>query len=930
LNKNILILSLLFILIGLKIGAQNFDLTFQGSFLELPFPEFVRILEEETDARFFYLDQWVQGIKISASGEEISLQNTLSDAFLPAGLNYYIDKNLNVFITQEQALVNKLPEYTVKGISSDTYPGIEKDNELSKTELQYIEGRKAGLRETIVIGTGPENGDASGAVIYGKMVDVESGEPLIGATIYVQELKKGAVSDVDGRFSIVLPPGKYTVDLNCMGMATENYYLDVKSGGNLDIFMNRSMIPLKEVVIEANRFHNVRGTQMGFERLDVKTIKEVPIVLGEKDLLKVARMLPGVQNVGEGATGFNVRGSAADQNMIYVKKVPVYNSSHMFGFFSSINPDIVKDFSLYKSNVPAEYGGRLASFFDISTRQGNMNEYTARGGISPITGHIAVEGPIVKNKSAFVFSARSTYSDWILKQMEDPVLRNSNASFYDLAGTLTFEPNDKNLIKTFGYYSKDKFNLGLDNRYEYSNAGASIDLSHRFNSRISGDLAAVFGEYAFQTIDETIEVYAFSQDYRIDHFELKADFTWLSLGRHKLSFGGNSIFYNLHRGNVLPYGEGSLKVPVYLGNEKGVESALYFADEFALSPVLTIYGGLRFNYYMALGPAEVLQYAEGLPKRESNIVDTLMFGNGKVIKGYSGLEPRIAMNYLLGADNSVKFSYNRVRQFLFMLSNTIAISPSDQWKLCDYNFVPPYVDQVSAGYYHDFRKKGISTSIEVYHKWVSNVIEYRDGADFITSPHVEQVTLQGDQRAYGVELMVKKSAGKYNGWIAYSYSRSFMHFKGDYPGESINDGQVYPSNYDRPHNLSIVSNYKVDRRLSFSANLVYITGRPVTYPISVYYQENFQNVHYSDRNKYRIPDYFRIDLSINLEGNLIRKKLAHSFWMLNVYNLTGRKNAYSVYFKNEDGVMNGYKLSIFGRPVVTLSWNFKFGNYASE
>ncbi len=929
-NKNRIILSLILILIGLKTGAQNSDVYFQGNFREIPFPEFVRILERETEVQFFFLDHWVEGIEITTSGEGLSLQKTLSDAFLAAGLNYYIDENLNVFVTREQAIVTTLPEYSLKSSTSDFSSGIEKEDDFSKTELQYIEGRKAGIRETLIVGSGTGNGDESGAVIYGKMMDVESGEPLIGATIYVQELKKGAVSDVDGRFNIVVPPGKYTVDFNCMGMAAENYYLDVKSGGNLDISMNRSMIPLNEVVIEANRFHNVRGTQMGFERLNVKTIKEVPIVLGEKDLLKVAQMLPGVQSVGEGATGFNVRGSAADQNMIYVKKVPIYNSSHMFGFFSSINPDIVKDFSLYKSNVPAGYGGRLASFFDISTRQGNMNEYTARGGISPITGHVAVEGPIIKNKAAFVLSARSTYSDWILKQMEDPVLRNSNASFYDLAGTLTFEPNDKNLIKTFGYYSKDKFNLGYDNDYEYSNAGASIDLSHRFNSRISGDLAAVFGEYAFQTVDKTIDVYAFSQDYRIDHFELKADLTWLSLGRHKLSFGGNSIFYDLHRGNILPYGDESLKVPVNLGRENGLESAIYFADEFVMTPRLTFYGGLRYNFFMALGPAEILQYGEGLPKRESNIVDTLMFGKGQVVKRYSGLEPRIAVNYLLGADNSVKFSYNRIRQFLFMLSNTIAISPVDQWKLVDYNIVPPYVDQVSAGYYHDFRKKGISTSFEIYHKWVSDVIEYREGADFISSPNTELVTLQGDQRAYGVEAMVKKNAGKFSGWISYSYSRSLMYFKGDYPGESINDGDVYPSNYDRPHNLSIVSNYKVDRRLSLSANLVYITGRPVTYPISVYYLDNIQNVHYSDRNAYRIPDYFRIDLSINLEGNLRRKKLAHSFWMLNVYNLTGRKNAYSVYFKNEDGVMNGYKLSIFGRPIVTLSWNFKFGNYASE
>ena len=301
-----------------------------------------------------------------------------------------------------------------------------------------------------------------------------------------------------------------------------------------------------------------------------------------------------------------------------------------------------------------------------------------------------------------------------------------------------------------------------------------------------------------------------------------------------------------------------------------------------------------------------------------------------MIKRYSGPEPRISLNYLLGADNSVKFSYNRVRQYLFMLTNTIAISPTDQWKLCDYNIAPPFVDQLSAGYYHDFKKIGFSTSLEVYYKRVSNVKEYRDGASFINNPDIELEILQGDQKAYGLELMARKNTGRLNGWVAYSYSRSTMLVKSNFPGESINNGVPYPSNYDRPHNLNIVSNLKLDRRFSFSLNMVYTTGRPVTYPISIYYMDRIQHIYYSERNEYRIPDYFRMDLSINIEGNLRREKLAHSFWMLNFYNLTGRKNAYSVYFENEDGAMKGYKLSIFGRPLITLSWNFKFGNYSSE
>jgi hypothetical protein len=333
---------------------------------------------------------------------------------------------------------------------------------------------------------------------------------------------------------------------------------------------------------------------------------------------------------------------------------------------------------------------------------------------------------------------------------------------------------------------------------------------------------------------------------------------------------------------------------------------------------------------MALGPGEVLDYPEGEPFRPEHVSDTLVFGRGEIMKTYTSLEPRLALNYLLGSNQSLKLSYNRVKQFLFMLSNTIAVSPTDQWKLCDLHLTPPFVDQLSIGYYRDIPRWGLSTSLEVYYKWVRDVVEYRDGASFISSPYVEQVTLQGEQRAYGLEVMIRKSAGQLNGWLAYSYARSIMQVASSLTGEQINDGAPYPSNFDRPHSLNLVTNFKVNRRLSLSANLVYITGRPVTYPVSIYYMEGMQYIDFSERNSYRIPDYFRVDFSINLEGNLKERKLLHSYWMLNFYNLTGRENAYSVFFKNENGEIRGYKLSIFARPVITLSWNFKLGNYASE
>jgi hypothetical protein len=909
--------------------AQGGDVQFNGDFQDVPFAEFVERVEAQTGVTFYYLESWIRGIRVTSSGDDISLRRTLDRTLLPAGVYYYIEGQREIYLTNQKPYVSRLPDYS--GLA-DAVTRIDEGETggLTSTEQRYIDGRKAGMLETLQVGTRAEGEGKNVAVLYGKITDLETGDPLIGATVYFDELKRGTATDVDGRFNIVVRPGKYTVEFKCMGMKDRNNYLEVLSGGTLDIGMEKTVIALTEVVVQANRYHNVRGTQMGFDRLNYKVLKEVPVVMGEKDILKVIQMLPGVQTVGEGAAGFNVRGSAADQNMIYVNKVPVYNSSHLFGFFTSFSPDIVKDFTLYKSNVPASYGGRLASFFDITARQGNLNKYTAHGGISPVTARLSVEGPIQKGKSSLILAGRSTYSDWILARLKDPELRDSKANFQDVSGMFTWEPGEKTLVKAFGYYSHDYFRLGTTNQYDYNNAGGSVNIRRRLGSRLSGELALVYGMYEFTTINEQVASESWTQAYRINHYETKVDMSWLSLGKHRLTFGGNAILYNLDRGTVLPYGDISIRVPVELGLENGLESAVYLADEITLTPRLTLYGGLRFSAYMSLGPDEVQVYGEDVPMQPGSVVDVIDAGPYELIKTYTGLEPRFAVNFMLGANNSVKFSYNRINQYLFMLSNTIAISPTDQWKLCDYNITPPFVDQVSLGFYQDFPRGGLNTSLEVYYKSLHNVVDYRDGASFISTPHVETVTLQGEQEAYGFEALVKKNAGKLSGWIAYSYSRSLMQVDSPIPGERINYGEPYPSNFDRPHNLSVVTNLKVNRRLSFSGNLVYTTGRPVTYPISIYYLDGIQFIDYSNRNSYRIPDYFRLDLSVNLEGNLRERKLFHSYWMLNFYNVTGRKNAYSVYFQNDEGTINGYKLSIFGQMIVTLSWNVKLGNYASE
>ncbi len=925
------IFAIIFWAVGIGFAAvpvfsQEGEILVSGHLDGGAFDEFVRMVESQADCHFYYQPNWVEGISISFSGDQVRLSAILNNAFRGTSLRYLVDADQHVIITEGVDLLGSLPDYKQSGERA-IYDGKE---QITDTERRYINGRRTAEAETIIIGNRSAGRSGKNVIVNGKLDDYETGEPLIGATIYIEELQIGAVSDVVGHYSVVMSSGRYSAVFNCMGMREIRYFIDVYSDGQLNVSMEKELIPINEVTVKADRYHNVTGMQMGFERLDIKSIKEIPVVMGEKDLLRVAQMLPGVQNVGEGSSGFNVRGSPADQNLFYINKVPVYNPSHLFGFFSSFSPDIVKDFRLYKSNIPAEYGGRLASYFDISTRDGNRNRFTARGGISPITGRLAVEGPIKKDHTSFVLSARSTYSDWILKRLDNPELRNSNALFYDFAGNVTIEPSDRNLVKVFAYHSYDRFSLSTSNHYQYSNSGGSVDWRHRLSPSLSADLTALAGRYTFQTIDNTYPSASYTHDYLIDHYEAKANIRWITGLKHTVNFGASIINYRMNRGDILPAGPESSRIPTHLGNENGIESAIYIADEFKVMSWLTLYGGLRYSLFSNLGPNTVYDYYGNGPRDPANISDTLYYSGGEAIKTYSGPELRLAANFSTGANSSIKLSYNRIRQYLFMLSNTIAISPTDQWKLSDYHIRPPYLDQFSAGYYKDFPRRGISTSFEAYYKKTYDVVEYKDGASFITSPNVETEILQGNQQAYGLEFLLKKDLGKLNGWISYTLSRAMVQVRGDEPWNSINLGEPYPANYDKPHAVNVVANYRINRRFSFSSNLVYATGRPVTYPISLYYYNEQQIVDYSLRNKYRMPDYFRVDFSMNIEGNLKARKLAHSYWMFSIYNLTGRKNAYSIFFRSEDGRINGYKMSVFGTQIITLSWNFRFGNYASE
>jgi len=887
-----------------------------GEFRNMTFIQFVRELEEKSDYRFFFNPVWVDSLIVNVSASNKTLPQILDDILIDTELKYAITESHSVYITVRESVVTTLPADFF-----DNSPAFADNLKKKYDYSRFEETEKTKIEKVIVIGTKGSNNKPT-ASIAGYVRNVKSGEPMIGATVMIEDPLIGVATDPFGYYSISLPKGKHQMKIRSIGMKNTERSVILNADGKLNIEMEEDVIPLKEVIIVSERDAKVMSMQMGTEKIDLKTMKQIPLALGEVDVLKAVLTLPGVQSVGEGTVGFNVRGGATDQNLILFNEATIYNPSHLFGFFSAFNPDLLKNVELYKSGIPAEFGGRISSVLNISTREGNKKKFSGSGGISPITGRLALEGPIIKEKSSFLIGARSTYSDWLLKKIPSTGLQNSEASFYDVNLNLNHEFSTKDHLHASGYISKDRFKLQNDTTYGYSNKMAAIKWRHIFNNKFFGELGANYSGYDYSISSNNNPVNAFELSYALQQSNIKADFSYFLNARHTLNFGAGTILYQLSPGSLYPSGTESLVLKDILPNEQATESAVYLGDQFELNSHLSFYAGLRYSFYRNNGPREVYIYEPGVAKDVTTIIDTLRYASGQKIATYGGPEIRLSARYVLSKNSSVKVSFNRMRQYLQMLSNTTAIAPTDIWKLSDPYIQPLLGDQFSVGYYKNV--KALELSVEVYYKKMQHFLDYKGGAELILNHHIETDVINAAGKAYGAEFLIKKPTGKLNGWMSYTYSRSLLRTNGEFPSEVINKGDYYPSNYDKPHAFNLIGNYKFNRRFSMSSNVTYGTGRPITLPLAKYDIDGTSRLFYSERNQYRIPDYFRIDFGINIEGNHKIKKLAHSSWSLSVYNLTGRKNAYSVYFTSENGVVKGYKLSIFGAAIPGITYNFKF------
>ncbi len=887
-----------------------------------PFQDLVRTLEASSAYHFYFDAAETDSLSVSIKATRATLPQLLDLLFQKTLFHYAIDASKRVFITKKFAVSTTLPGgfFTPKNAAADAVV----DNDLPYEEKPKEKFKAAAENKVFEIGARGGRDNKTTATLAGYVKDIKTGEAIIGASVYLDTPAVGVNTDQFGYYTLTINKGSHLLTISSAGMKDAKRQVLIHSDGKLDIELQEYIGTLKTVIVSAERRSNTRSLQMGVNKLNIKLIKQVPVVFGEADILKVVLALPGVTSTGEASNGFNVRGGSTDQNLILFNDATIYNPSHLFGFFSAFNPDVVKGIELYKSAIPEKYGGRLSSVLDVSLQDGNKKEWTGAAGIGPLTGKFTIQGPIKKEKTSLIAGGRTTYSNWLLNTVPSDAYKNSRANFYDGNLRITHVINEKNTIFLTGYISSDKFNLNNDTTYKYGNTNANIKWKHNFNNKSSAVFTAGVDHYQYAINSSGNKVNAFKLGFDINQTYFRADFTYTPNYRHSISYGINSIYYKLHPGSFTPQGAQSLVKPDVIPAEQALESAIYLGDQYAITPKLSVNAGIRYVMYNYLGPRDVNNYAEGLPRDTSTITGKTNYTSGKFIKTYQAPEIRIAFRYAISDSTSIKLSFNTLQQYIHSLSNTVNVSPTDIWKLSDPHIKPQQGKQLSLGLYKNFKSNTIETSLEVYYKQTKNFLDYKSGAKLLLNSHIETDVLSTRGKAYGVELMIKKNSGKINGWLSYAFSRTFLQVDDALAGQTINKGSYYPASFDKPHNVNFIGNYRISHRYSISLNAIYSTGRPITLPIGIFALGGSNALLYSDRNQYRVPDYFRTDFSVNIDGNHKLKQRFHNSWSFGVYNFTARQNAYSVYFVQENGQIKGYQLSIFGTAIPFVTYNIKF------
>lgn len=785
----------------------------------------------------------------------------------------------------------------------------------------------------ISFGDDPAPVEEAKFTISGFIKDATNGEDLIGATVYIEEISSGAQTNVYGFYSITLPPGKYHLQFRYIGYSTVKKEVALTDNIRLDIELTSEDLQLEEIVISASpEDQNVQGVEMGVNELDIKTIQKLPVLLGEVDVIKGIQLLPGVSTVGEGASGFNVRGGNVGQNLVLLDEAPVYNSSHLLGFFSVFNPDAVKDVKLYKGGAPVQYGGRIASFLDIRMKEGNNRKFGVEGGVGTIFSRLAVQGPLVKEKGSFIVAGRRSYIDALAKPFTDVLDDGAQLYFYDLTAKANYTFNENNRLYLSGYFGKDKFLFDANQGFSWGNSTGTLRWNHLFNERFFSNFSLVYSDYDYNLAFGENDLDFFKWQSRIRTMTFKPEFNYFVNSNIDLHFGGELHYYRLNPANATGASDGELS-DVSLEKKYAAEYAFYLGAEQRIGDAVSLQYGLRASAFNYMGPGNVYTYETIVPGERKQLTGVTRADSWESIANDFNLEPRFSIKVQTGPQSSMKASYNRMAQYIHLISNTTASNPLDVWTPSTNNIKPQTGDQYALGYFKNIgNNNDYELSVEGYYRNTKNQIEYIDGADLLINQFLEADLLNGTGRAYGLEFYLRKNTGRFTGWASYTIGKTELKVDG------INKNEWYPTRFDQLHNLKLAGFYKFNDRWTVSSNFTFISGTPTTFPTSRYTIGDYLIPYNAlqSRNNIRIPNYNRLDISATLYGRKIKKKgkvrKNEDSLVFGVYNLYSRRNPFSIYFwQGSDRPVAGQpipteavQVSIIGNWIPAISYNFKF------
>jgi hypothetical protein len=771
-------------------------------------------------------------------------------------------------------------------------------------------------------------------ILSGKVIDAQSGEVIVGATISVDFKKSGAVTDANGLYKLSLPFGEYVLKVSSVGYNPYRTKVYMQSNLEINVELNNVTKQLEEVIVSASADKkDIQTPSLGVTVLSLKGIKKLPTMMGEVDVIRSLQTLPGVSSVGEGANGLNIRGSNVDQNLIYIDDTPIFNPTHMFGLFSVFASDAIRDLELYKGGIPSRFGGRTASVMDIKMIEPSTEKFKMQGGIGLVSNRVMAEIPVIKEKLSVLVAARLSANDFLFKAVAPANLKNIRANFTDIATKVYYRPNQKNTISLSAYVSHDYYRVdslfSIENvvakqtSFDYGHKNGSIHWNHYFSPKLNMLVAGALSYYSTKTYAPD-SVNTIDLNSSILYRNGTVSFDYQPVEKHKLNFGATLTRYDISPG-VLNDGISSRVATVKLAPEQSIESAIYLDDEWKLNEKLTIQAGIRYANYWRIGAGTVNEYAPGLMPSLNSIVRKKEYADGEVMASYGGFEPRLTLKYSLAENTSLKFGYNRQQQFFQLLSNNTTPLPTSRWKTADAFIKPQQSDFASLGYFKTFNENVYEISLESYYRDVRNTLDFVSGANLQLNPNIETQLITGKSKAYGFELMLQKKKGENSGWISYTYARAFSQMIGDFPEiQAINNGNWFATNYDKPHSFNAMWNIQPSPHHSFSFTFVYNTGRPFSSPSGSYEIAGKKYAVFAERNNDRVRDYHRLDFSWTVNNPSMKHKRWEGSWVFTVYNLYGRQNPYSVFFKSTKNGLKAYELSVFASPFISMTYNFKF------